>query len=695
MAYLDDVVAQVSDPALRTAIARECEELRRHTRFGLVFEAHRPETLILRGAPVRIGALVRQAVNIVGTTYRVLDVRGGEATISSISNGGAMHTLPIASLRVVQDDGDPAYPVLTPIGNVKRGGDKAHHAVINGENLQALPLLDYLFGEQADCIYIDPPYNTGARDWKYNNAFVDAKDHYRHSKWLAFMRRRLRLARGLLKPDGVLVVTIDANEVHHLGMLLEQLFPEALVQMVTVAINPSGATGDGFSRVDEYAYFVFFGGARPSPTFEDFFGPEGKTRAAWWESLLRRGDWPRSKRKNLCYPILVDEHGHIAGAGEPFRGEDESARPTRQGDYELAWPVRNDGTLGIWRVDAARLLWMFPLGYAVTTVRDPHRGTWSVRYLLQGAVDAIESGALEVQGLGPYGEVILAEKVRSRVIPKTVWHRARHAAGATGGTNLLTALLGSSGAFSYPKSVYAVRDALDAAVGDRPNALIVDFFAGSGTTLHATCLLNAADNGRRRCVLVTNNEVDEATAIKLQAEGHHTGDPDFERHGVFERATRPRCEAAVRGVRPDGMLVEGEDMNGRPYAAGFDENVTFFRLDYIDPDEAMLGLRLDAILPALWLAAGGQGECPTPEPGTPWMMGGGIAVLLDEAHFARFRAALKGNAGVRDVWLVTDSPEAFAWMNTGLQSGATTPLRVRRLYEDYLDRFRTRTTEQP
>ena len=122
-------------------------------------------------------------------------------------------------------------------------------------------------------MYIDPPYNTGARDWKYNNRYVDAKDAWKHSKWLSFMEKRLRLARRLLKPDGVMIVTIDEHEVNHLGMLLEKLFPDAYRQLITIVMNPKGVTQGRFSRVDEYAFFCFFGGASTIGGGDDLLTP--------------------------------------------------------------------------------------------------------------------------------------------------------------------------------------------------------------------------------------------------------------------------------------------------------------------------------------------------------------------------------------------------------------------------------------
>ena len=133
----------------------------------------------------------------------------------------------IDDLLLLQDLGEPLYPALVPLGELQRGGGAPAHVVIEGENYHTLQLLTFLLTKSVDCIYIDPPYNTGARDWKYSNRFVDANDQWRHSKWLSMMERRLRLAGRLLKTDGVLIVTVDANEVHHLGLLLEQLFPAA------------------------------------------------------------------------------------------------------------------------------------------------------------------------------------------------------------------------------------------------------------------------------------------------------------------------------------------------------------------------------------------------------------------------------------------------------------------------------------
>jgi len=271
---------------------------------------------------------------------------------------------------------------------------------------------------------------------------------------------------------------------------------------------------------------------------------------------------------------------------------------------------------------------------------------------------------------------------------KTVWRHTSHDAG-THGTSLLDKLLGQRGLFPFPKSVYAVRDCLAAVVRDRPNALIVDCFAGSGTTLHAACLLNAEDGGNRRCVLVTNNEVEESTAKKLNKDGYYQGDPKYEAHGIFELVARPRCEAVVTGCRPDRTPIPGKHLNGRLFAEGFPENVEFYRLDYLDPDEVDLGLQFEAVLPALWMAAGGINGREKPEEGQNYSMpeGSTYGVLFRESRFRHFREALKRRPEVTHVWLVTDSEEAYAEMRSELPA----QMSVSMLYRDYLRNFRINT----
>lgn len=269
-----------------------------------------------------------------------------------------------------------------------------------------------------------------------------------------------------------------------------------------------------------------------------------------------------------------------------------------------------------------------------------------------------------------------------------MWNRGRHTAGAAWGTQLVAALLGERNLFTYPKSLYAVRDCIEVAVGTRPKALVLDYFGGSGTTAHAVSLLNAEDGGARRSIVVTSNEVGEQDARRLAASGHFPGDADYESHGVFERVTRPRLRAAVTGSTPAGSPVPGDYLHGAPLSEGFEEAVEFYKLVYLDPDSVRLGDQLGAILPMLRLAAGAVGSTPTPGTNS-WLMpeDGPWAILLDDARFAGFRLALAQRSDVTHVWLVTTSEESFARMRAQVPP----TLRVSMLYRDYLRNFEINT----
>jgi adenine-specific DNA-methyltransferase len=690
---LEDLIAQVEDVALRRSLAAAASEAKEARNFGLVFEQHIPETVAVIGLPARRGQRVRLRSQIdTGPDYTVKKATRNALTLAA-DDGSTLDVSP-GDAAVVKRFGEPIYPTLTPIGEVRRSDGPAH-TVINGENYHALQTLLYLYEGQVDCIYIDPPYNTGARDWKYNNRYVDDHDSWRHSKWLSFVEKRLLLARRLLKDDGVLIVTIDENEVHHLGLLLEALYPEARRQLVTICINPSGASNEGLSRVEEYAFFCFFGGAQPAPLDWDLLGdrPAGDAKAGKrgirWEWLLRGGgSWYRSNRPNLCYPVLLNDDRRVIGVGEPWTGSDDDTPPQEVDGRIAAWPIRSDGRLGIWRVDGARLMALAAKGYAYVSDRNERRGTWTLRYLLSGTIAAIESGDLVVTGRGDHGEVVVAARDRDRAVPKTVWRASRHIAGGGGGTQMLTNLLRQRNLFNFPKSVYAVRDCLEIAVGRRQSALLLDFFAGSGTTMHATCLLNADSGRAHRSIIVTNNELSEQDTRRLNDTGLFAGDAESEAYGIFERVTRPRCEAAITGISASGEPITATYSDGRPIGAGFEESVEFYKLEYLDPDSVRLGDQLDAILPMLRLAAGAIGRLPaaTDEPwiapeGAPW------AVLLDDARFARFRALIEKRPDLIHVWLVTTSEEAFARMRAQLPADP----RVSMLYRDYLRNFEINT----
>lgn len=572
---IQELLKEIQDERLRSRLSVAIAELRKTKRFGLVFEEHLPELLLIYSAKVRLQSRVARRDGKLSETFIVQKLAQNIATVTPEAVGTA-HEIPAADLVVVKRFGEAIFPVLRHIESVLRGSDAPHHTLIEADNYHALQLLEWLYARKVDCIYIDPPYNNGARDWKYNNSYVDKNDSYRHSKWLSMMKKRLVRAGRLLKPDGVLIVTIDRNEAQHLSLLLDELFPTASIQQVTICITPSGTSGEGLSRVEEYAYFAFFGASQPNAVVDDMLtgNDVGSNRAIAWESLLRRGNvWYRHTRVNLCYPVILNHAGdRIEDVGPPMRFHDnrelDAAEETRRTKSirgkPVAWPVRKDGRLGIWRVDGQRLMTLARQGYAHVTSRDEARDTWTIRYLMEGTVRAIEQGRIVQEGIGSYGEPLLRRVEDHRVVAKTVWNRGRHTAGGSAGTGLLTELLGRKDAFPFPKSVYAVRDCLDVAIGNRKDALILDYFAGSGTTVHAVDLLNARDDGKRRTVLVTNNEVHpDARATELLERGDNPGSPEYERHGICQSVTFPRCKAAITGKRADGVDLSGEYLMGR------------------------------------------------------------------------------------------------------------------------------------
>jgi adenine-specific DNA-methyltransferase len=236
LSRLNDLLRQLEakDPALAKELRTEYDALADRRAFGLNFERHVPESVELPGRPVRRGdkvhVLPERGKNPTAENSRLwrvlaVDRHVGTATIEdSAVDPPETREQPLTELVVVAEFRDPIYPGLVSTGRIERGGEKPFHTVINAENYHALQTLLFTHRGKVDCIYIDPPYNTGNEGWIYNDRYVAADDHYKHSKWLAFMERRLLLARDLLKSTGVIIVAIGDEEHHRLRMLMDQVF---------------------------------------------------------------------------------------------------------------------------------------------------------------------------------------------------------------------------------------------------------------------------------------------------------------------------------------------------------------------------------------------------------------------------------------------------------------------------------------
>jgi adenine-specific DNA-methyltransferase len=605
LSAIHDLIAQISDTRLRERLTVEWARASQDKKFGLVFESHLPELLPLYKAKPRRGDLVCRRQGPLKEVWQVRTVRDGVATClkpqdetnpaESIEAVSAPVTFGVDELLVVRQFGEPIFPALVPVDVVANGpADAPWHTLIEADNYHALQLLDYLYAGKVDCIYIDPPYNTGARDWKYNNDYVDGNDGWRHSKWLAFMEKRLKLSKRLLKPDtGVLIVTIDEHEVHHLGMLLEQEFPEAYRQLITIVITARGVAKQGLARVEEYALYAYLGTASASSTTDDFLtNDHSDSKKSPWASLLRRGtNAAPFNRPGLVYPIHLDpKTGKIVGVGETLDDKVKRGELTKQElnsinpkrSKSVAWPIRSDGALGTWQVSPSRLLHLKEKGFVKTGRFDADRISWSVNYLKRGPISEIERGELVVTGYEwEGGPAILeyAEQVLASRRAKTVWHRTLHDAG-TYGSGQIRAILGNR-AFEFPKSIYAVKDTLSTIVGTMKNALVVDFFAGSGTTLNAINLMNAIDDGRRQCILVTNNEVSAEEGDDLRARDLQPGDKEWESQGICRSVTWPRSKFTILGRRDDGTPLPGDYLTGNFLEKEKARNFT--QIGFVDP----------------------------------------------------------------------------------------------------------------
>ena len=695
MAALDDLISQIPDESLRERIRAEMKRANRQKKFGLVFEEHLPEATPLYDIPVKRGSVVAKKDGQVTDIYYVEKIEDGQANCFHKATKERV-VLPVDVLVCVAQFGEPIYPYLQPLDTVCNAPDSdLWHTLIEADNYHALQLLEYLYAGKVDCIYIDPPYNTGVRDWKYNNNYVDGNDTYRHSKWLSMMEKRLKIAKRLLNPeDSVLIVTIDEKEYLHLGCLLEEMFPEARMQMVSSVINPAGAGRQTeFARTDEYLYFVQLGNSSILPESR-----ETENVPVIWDTL-RRSSLANARGRhgkgacgsNQFYPIYVnDTTGRIERIGEPvFEGIDRFTAPQIEG-CTAVFPVRPDGTEMNWGIKPEEARERLAGGYLRAGKHTPSAPQqYVISYVTGGNIKDIDAGIAVIDGYEPDGSVRAYYPKGRDKMPTTNWNRPTHDAQRFG-TNILTPIIG--GRFPYPKSLYAVKDCLRFFVANKPEALVIDFFAGSGTTLHAINLMNAEDGGHRRCILVTNNEVSNAEEKSLVSRGYQPGDEEWSNLGIARYVTWPRTVCSIEGHDVNGKPLKGDYITSGEepmhMADGFKANAAFFKLGFLDKNAVALGRQFKELLPVLWLKAGAHGPCPALEetaevPAMLVLPVNHFAVLTDESQYEAFAAQVNGEEAITTVYIVTDSEPGYREMVSGLHAEDTY-----QLYRDYLDNFR-------
>lgn len=698
MSRLTDLIAQAKarDPDLGQELELEFKTLASRRSFGLNFERHRPESIELPGRLLRKGDKVR-VLPTRGSTkkgdqrlWKVLKLAREKgkrlAQLELIdTNEPEQQQMPVEDLVVVAEFQDYIYPGLVSTGKVGRGGDKPYHTVINGENFHALEALTFTHRGKIDAIYIDPPYNSGARDWKYNNDYVEKEDLYRHSKWLAMIERRLIVAKELLNPKAsVLIASIDEKEYLRLGLLLGQTFPDARIQMLSSVINPKGVPRDGFSRVDEYIYVCQFGDIAVQGQFKE--GSAGKE--VRWRGLTRTGaNGVRSKSPGAFYPILFEKSGNIIEIGEALPSDQGVSDYVVPKDLYAAWPTpRPNGEDGRWSVVPDTLRSLLGMGAVRVGKVDVEKNKFPIFYLTSEQLKSIEEGDLIVKGRTPSGSlrVHFKEDGGRRSAPRTVWDNVSNSASEHGSMLLRAIIPGRN--FPFPKALYAVEDVLRLFVEENTTATVLDFFSGSGTTAHAIMRLNRQDEGRRQCISVTNNEVAAVEQTSLRKAGLRPNDPDWEKWGICDYITKPRIAAAITGKTPEGKDIEGDYKftDEFPMAEGFEENAEFFTLTYETPVAISHNRAFARIAPLLWMRAGSEGRRIERIPAQGWDVTDTYGLLSDLDKAAPFSKAVDAKDAVRIAYIVTDDDRRFQSVARRLP-GSVEPVR---LYESYLTNFR-------
>jgi len=409
------------------------------------------------------------------------------------------------------------FPVLKEVKSkaIKNDPDKPTHILIEGDNYHALSVLNYTHQNAIDVIYIDPPFNTGNKSWKYNNAFVDSEDSFRHSKWLTMMDKRLRLAKNLLNKKGIIVVAIDDYECHTLRLLMDEIFNEInRLGIITLVNKAEGRTDDKFIAT-AHEYMVVYAKNSEHAKINGLPLPEEKILEKYplkddisfyrYKPLRRGGSNSRRvDRPNLFYPVYF-----------------------RKSDGEIALSKFNK-SIEILPIDS----------FGVERVWQWGKSTFNERMKTE---ILIKESKNTPSGLDIHRKVRLNNTTKV----KSFWYSPKYNAAAHG-TKLLEDILGKNRAFEYPKSLYAVLDTLIATTSD--NSIILDFFAGSGTTAHAVLELNKIDDGKRQVILNTNNEND-----------------------ICKNVCYPRVKNVINGYKnKKGRKIEG-----------FGENLKYFKTTFV------------------------------------------------------------------------------------------------------------------
>jgi adenine-specific DNA-methyltransferase len=412
------------------------------------------------------------------------------------------------------------FPVLKEIKDRKIVTDNTSRTnlLIEGDNYHALSVLNYTHKGKIDVIYIDPPYNTGNKSWKYNNDYVEKDDSFKHSKWISFIHKRISLAKNLLSDQGIILFAIDDYEIHTSRLIFDSIFGENnRLGTITVVHNPGGRSDDRFIATAHEYLLVYANNSQSAKINLLPFNQEQKDEFKFEDSIskfktqsfIRTGsNSMRADRPNMFFPIFINEK--TLEISTEYKNE-----------YREILPIDPQGNERIWR-------------WGKDTVDSKKETEFIVKFDIKKNKYSIscKKRLLDVSNEGKK--------------PKTFWNEPKYNA-SSWGTILLQNILGGDKLFNYPKSLYAVKDAVH--ISSKNDSIILDFFAGSGTTGHAVMELNKEDGGNRQYILCTNNE-----------------------NNICEEVTYERLKRVIKGYKnKKGEKVEG--LGG---------NLEYLKCEYID-----------------------------------------------------------------------------------------------------------------
>lgn len=434
-----------------------------------------------------------------------------------------------------------------------------YNFLLEGDNLHSLYLLEKTHKNKIDVIYIDPPYNTKNKDFVYDDCKIGDDDGFKHSKWISFMNVRLKLAKKLLSPKGVIAISIGYQEVNDLMLLCNELFDSRQVVCVTVQTS-GGKPNGGFNYMQEYIVFI---------TPNDFIPNESENAQTEYSSpyhAMTLANFNQVQRPNQVYPIFVDPNGNIIGCGKSLAekikdGEYQGEKEDYVFDYSIApngtyavYPVTKKGDSCVWRLIAPQLLEKWEKGYVKVTPQKStakNKNVFNIQYLADGIIQKIESGEFQTHKIDESKPTIEVDGYKTAGANiATIWLDKRYY--TTKGSNTITDLIGRN-AFSYPKPVELIYDILQRIT--KSDSIILDFFAGSGTTAQAVLELNQQDGGNRKFILCTNNE-----------------------NNICSEVTYPRIKTVISGKRQDSSI----------YSDGIPANLKYYHTDFVARDEEYL-----------------------------------------------------------------------------------------------------------